>query len=490
MDYIPPYNITTEDDKSIIGAEEATIHSNPWLILHATVLMIMLVIGGGLTLKFIGQRSDLRIDVDISDNTKLSETTTSSMATATTENLTAANNLSQATITAPSRDNIVVQAKDRAIRLQTVTIKPKDNLGRIFKRFGLSTKHAADILKLKQAKPLRLMRVGRKLDLALDSSGAKLQELSYEVDSLTTLIVAPMDKGWQVKTKSVEPTINFKYVAANVDGSFYAAGKKVGVSNKHMAKLANVFGRKVNIKKIRRGSRLAVVYKEHTINGKRICDNEIAAAELVVDGKKHRVVSFADKHGHANFYTPDGRSIEPAFVRYPLKNFKRIGSRFSLNRLHPILGFRRPHVGVDFTADRGTPVYATSSGHIEYVGYHGGHGRTIKIKNGAYSTLYAHLSRYSKGVYAGADVKKGEVIGFVGSSGLASGPHLHYEVHVNGVPHDPLKVRLPDGGEMIKAQHRKQFFLLSKRMLAELELHGREYKVYALNAKISGLFIP
>jgi len=165
LDYIPPYNITIEDDRSVIEAEEATIHSNPWLILHAMVLMVILVIGSGFTLKFIGQRSGLRIDVDISWNTKLSETTTSSTATATTKNLAAANNLSQEAITVPSQDNVAVQAKDHAIRLQTVTIKPKDNLGRIFKRFGLGTKDAADILKLKQAKPLRLMRVGRKLDL-------------------------------------------------------------------------------------------------------------------------------------------------------------------------------------------------------------------------------------------------------------------------------------------------------------------------------------
>ena len=142
----------------------------------------------------------------------------------------------------------------------------------------------------------------------------------------------------------------------------------------------------------------------------------------------HRVIGFTDSHGHTDFYTPEGRSVNPLFTRYPVTNFKYIGSRFSPARLHPVLGITRAHRGVDFTANTGTPVIATSNGKIEFMGYHGGHGRTVKIKNGPYSTLYAHLSGYSNNVHSGGYVKKGSVIGYVGSSGLATGPHLHFEI--------------------------------------------------------------
>jgi murein DD-endopeptidase MepM/ murein hydrolase activator NlpD len=154
-----------------------------------------------------------------------------------------------------------------------------------------------------------------------------------------------------------------------------------------------------------------------------------------------------------------------------------------LNRRHPILGYRRPHRGVDFVAAFGTPVRATCNARVSFVGFHGEHGRTIMIKHGAYKALYAHLSGFSSKVHEGGHVKQGQIIGFVGSSGLSSGPHLHYEFHVNGVHHDPLKVKLPEG-EMIAPEYRKKFLALSKQMLLQLDLHNGGHNMFAMNKVI------
>lgn len=367
-----------------------------------------------------------------------------------------------------------------------VTIKQKDNLAKIFKRHGLSTKDAAAILALKQAKSLRDLSVGKKIDLTITPENTKLKKLVYVINELDTLTITPRSQNhWSVNIKHIEPTGIFRYAAVTVTSSIHAAARKAEISRKILNQLTDIFGTKEVFKKMHKGDRFAVFYKEYVANGKKVKEGEIAAAEFVHNGQVHRLIGFTDPHGNTNYYTPEGIGIKPPFVRYPLK-YNHIGSRFSLGRYHPILHEIRPHNGVDLSARAGTPIQAAGSGKISFAGTHGGHGRAVIIKHGSkYSTLYAHLLRFSSKACPGCYVKQGDIIGYVGSSGVATGPHLHYEFHIDGVPHDPLKVKLPDG-EMIAGEYRKSFFAFAKKMLAQLEIHGRDHRMLAAtNTQVS-----
>lgn len=183
----------------------------------------------------------------------------------------------------------------------------------------------------------------------------------------------------------------------------------------------------------------------------------------------HQAVRYTDDQGRTDYYDPKGRSMRKDFLRTPV-DFSRISSRFSTGRKHPILNKIRAHKGVDYAAPRGTPVKATGNGKIVLRGKKGGYGNTVVIQHGSqYSTLYAHLSRYASGLKTGSRVQQGQIIGYVGSSGLATGPHLHYEFHVNGTHRNPLTVKLPDAAPLPK-QFREKFKLESENLLAQLEL--------------------
>jgi murein DD-endopeptidase MepM/ murein hydrolase activator NlpD len=451
LDYLPPDDNHGHCD--YVEVSEVLSQRNLWLFLCLIVLPIALIVSWVSLLKQIDQSSGSEVQVAVidSDNPQIMPVSATGSSVV-------------------DRIGALTKTAD-AIKPIMVTIKNKDNLRKIFKRIGLDEKNAAAILNIKKAKVLKNLRIGKTLSFTLDSTKNKLQTLEYVIDDLSILIITAAKGSWHVETKRIKPTTNTKYAAATINGSIYSAGKKVGVPSKLVAQLANIFGKKVGINKIRNGDKFALFYKEYTFNGKKVRDSEIAAAELIHKGEIHRIVSFTDPYGHTSFYTPNGHSLTPVFDRYPI-SFKRIGSRFSHARLHPILGTVRAHLGVDLSASSGEPVKSTSNGRIVFAGNRGGHGKVVIIKHGIYETLYAHLSRFSNSIYSGGYVKKGQTIGYVGSSGLATGPHLHYEVHVNGIAKDPLKIRLPIG-EMIASEHRGSFFAHSKKMLAQLDLHRK-----------------
>lgn len=386
----------------------------------------------------------------------------------------------------------------------SVSIRANDSLEKIFKRNGIDTKSAHTILGLKQTSLLNNLRAGKKLSLKIEKivkpvlppvalppaksvngksknknkkkdkvkhvsqASYKLVELVYIADELNTITVTAHGNSWQVKLKHIEPTVKLGYVSTIVNGSIYSAASKKGISRKIVAQLSSMFNKKVDIGKLGKNDRVALCFKEYFIGDKKIKESEVLAAEIMHNGKLQRMVSFTDPHGKTDYYTPEGYNSNPPFIRIPV-SYKNIGSRFGM-RTHPILGYARPHKGVDFSASHGTPVQAACSGVVEFAGRSGGHGLMITLKKGAYSALYAHLSKFAGHVRSGTYVKKGETIGYVGATGLATGPHLHYEVHVNGVHRDPLTVKLPEG-EMIAAEYRKSFFTQARKALAQLDMH-------------------
>ena len=238
--------------------------------------------------------------------------------------------------------------------------------------------------------------------------------------------------------------------------------------------LAGIFGWDVDFAlDIRKGDNFTVVYEEMYRNGEKIKDGNILTAEFINHGKTYQAVRYTNpENNRTEYFTPDGKSMRKTFLRSPV-NFARISSGFTTSRYHPVLHKFRSHKGVDYAAKRGTAIRASGDGKIVHRGRKGGYGRTIIIQHGSkYSTLYAHLNSYKSKLRVGSKVKQGQTIGYLGSSGLATGPHLHYEFRVNGVHRNPLTVKLPTAKPVPK-RYLADFELKTTPMLAQLELFTR-----------------
>jgi murein DD-endopeptidase MepM/ murein hydrolase activator NlpD len=211
-----------------------------------------------------------------------------------------------------------------------------------------------------------------------------------------------------------------------------------------------------------------VTYEEIWRDGAYVKDGPILAAEFVNQGREYRAVRYTDPDGAAHYYTPDGRSMHKAFLRAPVE-FTRVSSRFNSARYHPILHRIRAHHGIDYAAPTGTPVKAAGDGRIRFAGVMGGYGNLVEIEHSrSVVTVYGHLSRFAQGTRVGAHVTQGTVIAYVGMTGLATGPHLHYEYRVNGVFKNPQTVNLPEAAP-IDPRWREDFLLASAPLLAALE---------------------
>jgi len=217
------------------------------------------------------------------------------------------------------------------------------------------------------------------------------------------------------------------------------AGEKAGLSETLVDQLTQIFAWDIDFAtNLHDGDRFSVVYERGGYNG----TDDIVAAEFINRGHTFRAVRYIDKEGFANYYSPDGNALQKAFLSTPV-DFARISSHFDLHRVHPVLNRIRAHKGVDYAARTGTPVKATGSGEIEFVGRKGGYGQVVIIKHGdRYETVYAHLSRFKAGLTEGSTIRQGEIIGYVGQTGLATGPHLHYEFRIDGVHQNPLTAQV------------------------------------------------
>jgi len=262
-------------------------------------------------------------------------------------------------------------------------------------------------------------------------------------------------------------------VAGTIDRSLFDDGQDAGLSDRLIMELAEIFGWDIDfVVDLRRGDSFVVLYEEKYWRGKKISDGDILAAEFINQGRVYRAIGFRGDDGRMQYYSPDGFSLKRDFLRTPVK-FSRVSSLFSSSRYHPILKTWRAHHGVDYDAPIGTPVRATASGRIMAVGWNGGYGNMIAIRHaGPYSTLYAHLARYRPGLRAGQRVEQGEIIGYVGRTGLATAPHLHYEFLVNGVYRNPRTVPLPQA-EPVPAAERERFFAAVQGPLMRLDARSR-----------------
>jgi len=238
--------------------------------------------------------------------------------------------------------------------------------------------------------------------------------------------------------------------------------------------LAEVFAGDIDFyKDLQRGDRFAVVYEMRYIEGEPAGAGRIVAAEFENRGKTHRAFLFRDVDGSEGYYSADGAGMRRPFLRSPME-FSRVTSGFSNARFHPILQTWRAHRGVDYAAPMGTPVRATGNGAVAFAGLQGGYGNVIVLQHaGAFSTLYAHLSRFAPRIRAGARVSQGEIVGYVGHTGWATGPHLHYEFRVAGVQRDPMTLAALPGGEPLPAARRTAFAARIEPAVAQIALARR-----------------
>ncbi len=368
----------------------------------------------------------------------------------------------------PVRDaNATVPAADE-LPWKRVEIKTGDNLSGIFNRLGLSPQSLQAVLSTgDDAKLLASLFPGQILEF--QTYGGRLKALRYEPAIGDLLQITRKGDGFVSSFTHPKPETREAVASGTIESSLFSAGEKAGMSDKLIMEMAGIFGWDIDFAlDIRAGDSFKVVYQEQFKDGRKVGSGPILAAEFTNQGKTVHAVRYTTADGKSDYYSKSGTSMRKEFLRTPLK-FTRISSRFSMARMNPILHKVRPHEGVDYAAPIGTPVKATGDGVVAFVGRKGGYGRAIILRHtGRFSTLYGHLSRYARHLRRGQRVRQGQVIGYVGMSGLATGPHLHYEFRINGVHHDPLTVALPRAPGIPKSQI-AQFQASTAPLLAELD---------------------
>ncbi len=355
--------------------------------------------------------------------------------------------------------------------VQSVTVKRGDSLSAIFKRLGLDQGQLVQLSRGK-GKPLARIHPGQRLEFHTDPEH-RIEKLVYRLDPVSSLHFHRTATGYTSEQVEEPYERRRSYTQATIDDALFLAGQRAGLPDKTIMQLVEIFGWDVDFAlDIRKGDRFTVVYEELFKGEERAGYGDVLAAEFVNQGRTIRALRYTDENGNTNYFSPDGGSMRKAFLRTPVR-FSRISSHFDMKRKHPILHTIRAHKGVDYAARTGTPVKATGDGKVTFAGWKGGYGKTIVVRHGgAYTTLYAHLSRLAKGMRSGKHVRQGDIIGYVGKTGLATGPHLHYEFRVKGAHRNPLKVKLPKASP-IAPKLRPDFIERTRELVAQLDLLSR-----------------
>jgi murein DD-endopeptidase MepM/ murein hydrolase activator NlpD len=328
------------------------------------------------------------------------------------------------------------------------------------------------------ARELYQLYPGQELRYRTDASG-QLTDLVYPVSDIERLHLKRLAGGFELAREKQPFDTRLAYLSGNIQSSLFVDGQNAGLTDAQVMQLVDIFGWDIDFAQdLRPGDSFSIAFEENFTNGQKLNDGPIAAAEFVNQGKVYRAIGFRDETGTLSYFSPEGMSLRRAFLRSPVK-FSHITSRFSLGRFHPILKTWRAHTGVDYGAPIGTPIMATASGRVISAGVKGGYGNAVVLKHGgSYSTLYAHMSRFQPKIRAGAYVEQGQIIGYVGQTGLSTGPHLHYEFQVDGTHRNPLTFHFPQA-EPIRAEQKNEFFQLAQQLNRQLDQLTRN--VLALN---------
>jgi murein DD-endopeptidase MepM/ murein hydrolase activator NlpD len=299
---------------------------------------------------------------------------------------------------------------------------------------------------------------------------ARLLELRYLNANGTELVVLREGDSVRVTEQPAEHQMQTLMASGEIRSSLFAATDAAGLPDAIAIQIADIFASEIDFHRdLRRGDRFTVVYEMVNVRGEPLRAGRVLAAEFVNDGKTHRAVWFQGPDGHAGgYYAPDGKNLRKAFLRSPLE-FSRVSSGFSSARYHPVLKEWRAHRGIDYAAPTGTRVRATADGVVEFVGRQSGYGNLVILQHGGrYSTAYGHLNGFAGGLRRGSRISQGDVIGYVGATGLATGPHLHYEFRMDGQQRNPLAVAMP-AAEPVPVHLRTAFEAVATPLSARLE---------------------
>jgi len=293
-------------------------------------------------------------------------------------------------------------------------------------------------------KHLRLIKPGD--EIRVTHEGDTILNLSREIDFASSFVVErTVDKRYSARL--IEHAIEARQIVASgvIKDSLFLSAADAGISERTIMNLAGIFAWDIDfVLDIRGGDTFQIIVEELWRDGEQVAEGDILAAEFVNQGEKFQAILYRSPDSQSSYFSPDGRNMRKAFLRAPL-SFSRISSNFNPNRRHPVLNTLRAHKGVDYAAPSGTPVKAAGNGKVIFRGIKGGYGNVIILQHGGnITTLYAHLSRFDRSARNGMRVRQGSVIGYVGQSGLATGPHLHYEYQKNGTHMNPRTVKLPD----------------------------------------------
>ena len=304
--------------------------------------------------------------------------------------------------------------------------------------------------------------------LLIQISKRKVEQLIYATGKRKAYIVSFQDGKYSGKWDNGLFEEQHNRIAFTIHNPFHYDAAKSGLPKSVSRQLVKIFKKDVNFRRIKVGDQVSVIFEDYYYQSERIFTDKVLAAEFKHRGDVHQRIRFTLGNNKAVYLKPndDLEIKQVAFSRRPLRS-GRLSSSFGM-RFHPVLRKRRMHAGTDFAAPRGTPIYATGDGRVRFVGRRGGYGKSIEIRHGfGVTTRYGHMSKYKKGLGTGARVKRGQVIGYVGSTGRSTGNHVHYEYRVNGKPRNPMKVKLPKKGLLTKKEM-KDFKRLSKNMSYQL----------------------
>lgn len=356
-----------------------------------------------------------------------------------------------------------------------------DNLSTLFRRAGLTDAAMFELINSsKEAKALAKLYPGHKFVFEVNGAG-KLIRLEHALNRLTSRTYTRVGETFEFNERVLKPDVKYALRSGEIQSSLYNAGIDAKLDEQLIMEMAAIFGWDIDFAlDIRAGDRFKILFEETFLDGERIGVGHVLAAEFVNQGNLFRAVRYVDNEGKAQYYAPDGKAMQKAFLRAPL-DFRRISSNFNPKRLHPISKTVRPHRGTDYAASTGTPVWASGDGKVIASGYTKANGNYIVIQHGGeIQTKYLHL--HTRSVKKGDRVKQKQTIGSVGSTGFSTAPHLHYEFLLNGVHRNPRTIiqKLPKA-ESISDAEQPRFFSQIQPILAELEQSTR----YALAEKTS-----
>lgn len=335
---------------------------------------------------------------------------------------------------------------------QTFDIESGDSLSSLFHDAGFSDALMLSVVNgTGDAGNIERLYAGETIRFGTTPEG-ELATIRLKRDRLKSLVIDKQDDQFHGSVETRQPDVQTEFATGEIDGSLYLSAREAGLNDRLTMEIAGLFGWEIDfVYDIRRGDRFEVLYETKHLDDERIGSGNILAASFINQGERITALRYTDEEGDTDYYTPGGRSIKKEFLRTPIN--ARVSSPFNLQRRHPVLGTVRPHEGTDYAAAVGTPIKASGDGRVRFAGRKGGYGRTVVIHHGDnISTLYAHMSRIKGSMRRGKRVEQGDIIGYVGASGMVTGAHLHYEYRINGSPRNSRTVSLPEAKPIPKSE--------------------------------------